>query len=647
MDFLQDYNEDYDEPQEVVDEVQKKVKEIEKTGPIKADDGSDEDLGPLPFDLNDENEEEKGNEKGNADEESSDDEFGPKPLPFDLGSTKEGDKDMKKKKKKVKSERKMHSEVNPSTKISHDEDALESFARQKKIPIASEVHLIGHQKACTCISIEPAGNRLVTGSLDYFIKIYDFGGMDSRCKPFQSKEPDEGHPIVAICHSPSGDRFILSTGSSQPIVLDRDGNELIKFVKGDMYLRDLSHTKGHTMEVTHVKWHPFEKNIVVTSSLDGTLRIWDLLGEAAFGCLINKHVLKVKAQTGLSRIAATTCTYSPNGQKIIAGVADGTIQIWNEKRIFNSKPDHILRLSEVHESSSPVTSLIVSHDNLKLFARYENGIIAAWSLQQQQQDMKKPLWILHDMLNMYPSANLLLNGDSSLLIFCTSPTSTEPHSRIRFLELPTTTSSSSSSSSSSFPPKEVLSLVISNSLIGIQCKWHPLTNQLFITLSNGEIKVLYDAELSKKGILLAIHKAPKREKDPNDYSVVGEIYTPFAEGIYKQDTDRDKYIKRVMDLKDPIISKIPQKPNVTQGPGSKPNTSFFFTQYVLNTSGKQRDIRTEDPREALLKMNEKAENDPKFFGNAYSTSQPKRILSTTTFEEEQEEFKKKQKILHP
>ena len=38
--------------------------------------------------------------------------------------------------------------------------------------------LSGHAKAVTCISIEPAGNRLITGSLDYSAKIFDFGGMD-------------------------------------------------------------------------------------------------------------------------------------------------------------------------------------------------------------------------------------------------------------------------------------------------------------------------------------------------------------------------------------------------------------------------------------------------------------------------------------
>ena len=64
--------------------------------------------------------------------------------------------------------------------------SVETYATEKRIPIACQVDLKGHQKAISCISIEPAGNRVVTGSLDYCVKIYDFGGMDSRHRAFKS-----------------------------------------------------------------------------------------------------------------------------------------------------------------------------------------------------------------------------------------------------------------------------------------------------------------------------------------------------------------------------------------------------------------------------------------------------------------------------
>jgi WD40 repeat protein len=46
------------------------------------------------------------------------------------------------------------------------------------VVMSLKVELSGHAKAVTCISVEPAGNRLVTGSLDYAAKMFDFGGMD-------------------------------------------------------------------------------------------------------------------------------------------------------------------------------------------------------------------------------------------------------------------------------------------------------------------------------------------------------------------------------------------------------------------------------------------------------------------------------------
>ena len=45
----------------------------------------------------------------------------------------------------------------------------------------------------------------------------------------------------------------------------------------------VSCVQGHMMEVTGVQWHPADKDSVLTSSLDGSLRIWNLLGEALFG----------------------------------------------------------------------------------------------------------------------------------------------------------------------------------------------------------------------------------------------------------------------------------------------------------------------------------------------------------------------------
>lgn len=47
-------------------------------------------------------------------------------------------------------------------------------------------------------------------------------------------------------------------------------------MKGDMYIRDLKNTKGHISGLTHGEWHPKTKETILTSSEDGSLRIWDV-----------------------------------------------------------------------------------------------------------------------------------------------------------------------------------------------------------------------------------------------------------------------------------------------------------------------------------------------------------------------------------
>lgn len=59
-------------------------------------------------------------------------------------------------------------------------------------------------------------------------------------------------------------------------IYDRDGLTLGEFVKGDMYIRDLKNTKGHISGLTCGEWHPRTKDTILTSSEDGSLRIWDV-----------------------------------------------------------------------------------------------------------------------------------------------------------------------------------------------------------------------------------------------------------------------------------------------------------------------------------------------------------------------------------
>lgn len=80
-------------------------------------------------------------------------------------------------------------------------------------------------------------------------------------RSFKTFAPKEDHVVVAISFSPSGDRFLVATGSAQPMVFDRDGNRLATFTKGDPYIMDMYHTHGHNALVTGAQWHPSNPNV--------------------------------------------------------------------------------------------------------------------------------------------------------------------------------------------------------------------------------------------------------------------------------------------------------------------------------------------------------------------------------------------------
>lgn len=145
----------------------------------------------------------------------------------------------------------------------------------RSLPVSSEAVMEPHNKAVISLDIDHSGSRLVTGSTDYTVKIFDFNGMKSDCKPFRTFEPCEGHPVVSLSWSPTGDAFLVVTGSSQPKIYTRDGKEEGEFPRGDMYIRDMKNTKGHVTSCRGGQWHPTDKGTSMTCSDDGTIRIWD------------------------------------------------------------------------------------------------------------------------------------------------------------------------------------------------------------------------------------------------------------------------------------------------------------------------------------------------------------------------------------
>lgn len=72
----------------------------------------------------------------------------------------------------------------PEFDASDDEDS-----DSPQFPITHELMLKDHTKVVSALTLDPSGARIVSGSHDYDCKLWDFGGMDWRCKPFKTWEP--------------------------------------------------------------------------------------------------------------------------------------------------------------------------------------------------------------------------------------------------------------------------------------------------------------------------------------------------------------------------------------------------------------------------------------------------------------------------
>ena len=115
---------------------------------------------------------------------------------------------------------------------------------------------------------------------------------------------------------------------------------------------------------------------------------------------------------------------------------------------------------------------------------------------------------------------------------------------------------------------------------------------------------------------------------------------PFALPMFQEGDDFNN--ERAARQKDKKLSHRPEPPKITMyGPGRHGKIGSGDTQTLLSLLGKN-EIRDEDPREALLKLANVTEKDPKFISHVYKKTQPKPIFDMTRDElEEQREVKRR------
>ena len=530
---------------------------------------------------------------------------------------------------------------------------VERVVQRLGLPISHEVALTGHSKPVTALAMDPAGGRVATGSTDYKVRLFDFGGMDRRHRAFREIEPQEGHVVVALSFSGTGDRFLCCTGSTQPKIFDRDAAPVITFVRGDVYLKDTTKTKGHIARVTGGEWHPLNRHTVMTTSLDGTARVWDLNGPTTFDTLICRDTLRLKNARGL-KAACTAGCWGPSGLTLLSGDEEGSFHLHDLRQ--KHKQPLVARFA--HDRGSALTALCLQPEGTgtghTVGSRGLDSCVRIWDLRKLPPSSSSTpataarVHSFDDVPTHLDTAGLTFSPDGRVVCAGTNvrPNDESASGTLLFFDLTMSEGTPQASTTIGSAGESVVRVL-----------WHPKLKQIAASSTAGVCKVLYDLKLSTpgKGALLSAQRT-HRARDAASLFLsatevlpsASQIITPHALPMFR-DESMNRKRKAEKDRRDPVKTKRPQPP--MGGPGvqgrlteSKSQfTNFLFEQGLIH---KSTGIHGTDSREVLLKYAKDAEENPEFFSGAYGTgaaAKPK--LMEKSLEEEEEEFVQKQRDL--
>jgi WD40 repeat protein len=265
--------------------------------------------------------------------------------------------------------------------------------REEKIASASEDSLIyiwdattgsivttlqGHEEGVLVVDWRLDGEKIASGSADHTVRIWDaFTGSVETVFTGHNRGR-----VGAVVWSPEG-RFVISGADYKDILVWNpvDGAVLLSFnehsegissiyngpsksilsacrggkifhwnfskIKGKVTGTIIKSFDGHTSGVSHACWSPNYAQIA-SSSLDGTVRLWDTKSGACMFVLQGYHRV------------VTSVDWSPDGERIAAGYGDYVIRVWHAKEgkllaSLEGHSDYVLTLAWCPESKRLVS----------------------------------------------------------------------------------------------------------------------------------------------------------------------------------------------------------------------------------------------------------------------------------------------------
>lgn len=185
-------------------------------------------------------------------------------------------------------------------------------------------------------------------------------------------------------------------------------------IRGDMYIQDMANTKGHVAAITDGKWHPRDSQYFVTSSLDGSVRIWDLTSKLVGVDQQLMHVTLIKAHTNKGiKLPVCSINYSRTGNLIAAGCTDGSLQIWDVKTKSYYRPQFFIK--DAHQPGE-ITCVKFMKDEKRIATRSMDDTLKLWDIRNTQH----PIHEWKDLTNLSSKTNIAFSPDEKMILTGTS-----------------------------------------------------------------------------------------------------------------------------------------------------------------------------------------------------------------------------------
>ena len=182
--------------------------------------------------------------------------------------------------------------------------------------------LYGHTDFVFSAVYSPDGRHILTSSLDKTARIWDAATFELVQTINAGTVGTTG--LQGAAYSSDG-RFIVGGVDKDARIWDAETGKLVAVLGGE-----------HTLTVLGGEFSPDGRH-AVTTSLDGTLKIWDV---AAGKALLTGYLGGV-----------ASAIYSPDGRSIVAALDDGTIRFWDARVV---QTDIVLPHNDVVRSAASV-----------------------------------------------------------------------------------------------------------------------------------------------------------------------------------------------------------------------------------------------------------------------------------------------------